>query len=232
MHATRDPKAMAKTLRQALAGRQTEISHSESLELVARQLGWRDWNTLAAQMDRPPLRLPEGWFPSGSMRDDYDMGLDEAEGCALIRYRHVSPIPISGQGSGFGTLMQGVQAEAYRGARIQLKAQIKAQDVTGAGTLWMRVDDARGRTIAFDNMETRRTDGPLLGNSGWQDRSIVLDVPDDAAAVSFGFYLRGSGSLWARRFRFGVVDASVPLTDSYGGRHRPEPVNLDFAAVA
>ena len=45
MQNPRDPKAMAKSLRQTLAERRVDISHSDSLECVARQLGWRDWNT-------------------------------------------------------------------------------------------------------------------------------------------------------------------------------------------
>ena len=75
MHTPRDPKAMAKNLRQALAERRIEITHSDSLECVARQFGWRDWNTLAAQLDRPPLRLPEGWNIGGSRSDDYEICL-------------------------------------------------------------------------------------------------------------------------------------------------------------
>ena len=66
MHPVNEPKAMAKCLRQVLAERQIEISHSDSLEFVARQLGWKDWNTLAAQLDGPALRLPEAWTVSGS----------------------------------------------------------------------------------------------------------------------------------------------------------------------
>ena len=52
-----DPKApfkdQAKRLRASLAGRGVEVSHSEALELVARQHGARDWNTLAAQPPDP-----------------------------------------------------------------------------------------------------------------------------------------------------------------------------------
>jgi small subunit ribosomal protein S1 len=44
----RDAKAMARTIRGALAARDVTISNSEALELVARMLGERDWNTLAA----------------------------------------------------------------------------------------------------------------------------------------------------------------------------------------
>ena len=46
----RDSKAMASSLRDALATRSVSISHSESLELVAKILGVRDWNELSAQI--------------------------------------------------------------------------------------------------------------------------------------------------------------------------------------
>jgi len=43
-------KTMAKSLRNSLAGRNVSLSHSTSLELVARQLGFADWNTLSAKL--------------------------------------------------------------------------------------------------------------------------------------------------------------------------------------
>jgi hypothetical protein len=44
----RDAKAMAQTIRAALAARGVKISIGESLELVAKALGAADWNTLSA----------------------------------------------------------------------------------------------------------------------------------------------------------------------------------------
>lgn len=44
----RDAKAMAQSLREALAAKTISITHSESLELVSRMLGAPDWNTLSA----------------------------------------------------------------------------------------------------------------------------------------------------------------------------------------
>ena len=52
----RDAKAMARTLREALAAKDVKISNSEALELTARMLGERDWNTLAAAIDATRLR--------------------------------------------------------------------------------------------------------------------------------------------------------------------------------
>ncbi|WP_425098714.1 glyoxalase superfamily protein [Tropicibacter sp. S64] len=45
-------KAQAKALRQALQAAGTPVSHAQALELVARQHGARDWNTLSARLDR------------------------------------------------------------------------------------------------------------------------------------------------------------------------------------
>ena len=44
----RDAKAMAQTLRDALKSKSISISHSESLELIAKALGVSDWNVLSA----------------------------------------------------------------------------------------------------------------------------------------------------------------------------------------
>ncbi|MFZ7092886.1 glyoxalase superfamily protein [Primorskyibacter sp. 2E233] len=43
-------KAQAKALRRALQAEGTAVSHARSLELVARQYGARDWNTLHARL--------------------------------------------------------------------------------------------------------------------------------------------------------------------------------------
>lgn len=232
MHSPRDPKAMAKSLRQALAERRIDLSHGDSLECVARQLGWRDWNTLAARLARPALRLPEDWTIGGTRVGDYDMGLDPEENCGLIRYREFLPEPgPDGPDAGFGALRQSFQADRYHGQRLELAAQLKAHEVTGIAALWMRVTTEGGQTLAFDNMDGRRAGGPLVGTAGWQDRAIVLDILPGAHAIHFGFFLRGGGRAWARRFRFAEVDASVPVTDRNVPR-RSAPANLDFAAVA
>ena len=47
-----EAKAMAKRLRSALAAEAIEVSHSASLELIAAELGHRDWNTASAILER------------------------------------------------------------------------------------------------------------------------------------------------------------------------------------
>ncbi|HEY2528041.1 MAG TPA: LON peptidase substrate-binding domain-containing protein [Xanthobacteraceae bacterium] len=46
----RDAKAMAQTLRETLKAKSIAITHGESLELVAKILGFHDWNELSARI--------------------------------------------------------------------------------------------------------------------------------------------------------------------------------------
>jgi hypothetical protein len=67
----RDAKAMAQTLREVLNAKSVSLTHSEALELIARILGCRDWNALAAkiqsssgQTGSPAASPPAGNSPS------------------------------------------------------------------------------------------------------------------------------------------------------------------------
>lgn len=234
MRTFRDAKAMAKALREGLRDRKIELSHSDCLELVALQFALKDWNTLAARIEsdgsQKALRLPEGWITSGSRESDYDMGTDAEEpGVAHIRYKQVpgerAPALTS---DGFGTLMQSFSAEALRGKRLMLRAELRARNVAGAVTLWLRIDGAQRQLLRFDNMEQRAEDGVLKGTTDWTPRSIVLDIPEEAQSVNFGFYLRGTGSASARGFAITEVGDEVIAT----GNWRPDrtaPFNLDFS---
>ena len=54
----RDAKLMAKALRQALADRDVDLSHSETLEIVARQFGFDQWNILSAKLEQTTASPP------------------------------------------------------------------------------------------------------------------------------------------------------------------------------
>lgn len=59
-------KAQARRLRKALEAEGNFVSHSEALELLSRQMGYRDWNTLsAAAGNRPDTPLAVGGRVSG-----------------------------------------------------------------------------------------------------------------------------------------------------------------------
>src|SRR5262252_9751485 len=62
----RDAKAMAQALREALKTKSVTLTHSESLELVATILGFRDWNVLSAtiQSEIKPAANPGSTIPA------------------------------------------------------------------------------------------------------------------------------------------------------------------------
>jgi hypothetical protein len=91
----RDAKAMAHTLRAALAARGLKITVSESLELIATAFGAADWNTLSAmigasaarEMSPPAPPSVQRPSPSGRMvfSADLEATLHRAVACANQR---------------------------------------------------------------------------------------------------------------------------------------------------
>lgn len=50
-------KQMAKSLRTSLEARGHEVTHATALEMVAQQLGYKDWNTASARLPHEAPRL-------------------------------------------------------------------------------------------------------------------------------------------------------------------------------
>lgn len=72
----RDAKAMAQTLRQTLKERSVSLTHSESLELIAKVFGFADWNVLSARIQADPSptggmlqHMPALRMPAMPLRD-------------------------------------------------------------------------------------------------------------------------------------------------------------------
>lgn len=189
--------------------------------------------------------LPKGWAnftPANAHSDDYVMNLDMTEKHSGKASAHIKMI--AAKSEGFSTLSQAVGAENYRGKRVRLSAFVKAMDVEH-GALWFRVDTSEN-VVGFDNMDKR----PITGSTGWGKYQIVLDVPQDALVMPFGFMLIGKGDLWADDFQLEIVGPDVPVTNLVDavkelpspykdaeGRERlkrmvdrstPAPVNLGF----
>ncbi|MBD8067343.1 hypothetical protein IC608_17900, partial [Devosia sp. PTR5] len=113
MHSFMDAKLMAKLLRQALAERSIEITHSDSLELVSRQFGMANWNMLSARIDRastPEGTLPDGWFKAGKSPHLYDTRVDHENGSTVVIAARPEMLH-DVRGDDFCTVMQSVDAE-------------------------------------------------------------------------------------------------------------------------
>ncbi|GAB2841989.1 hypothetical protein GCM10027277_06300 [Pseudoduganella ginsengisoli] len=155
---------------------------------------------------QPNTRLAPPWMTAGKTPEQYDSGRDVdgsqsgTPGAVYIRHAH-------GSGDSWGTLMQQFSAEAYKGKRVRFEADVMTRDVTDWSGLWMRVDSKGNYSSAFYNSQ----DQPIKGTTGWQHRSVVLDVDDTGEAISFGVIGAGKGETWLRNLQFGIVGDDVPV---------------------
>lgn len=151
--------------------------------------------------------LPEGWIPSGSHPQDYEMGIDpdtahKGKTSGTIRSK-------SNKARGFGMLMQLLRADKYRGKRLLFSGYIKTKNLKQWAGLWMRVDGERYKPLAFDNMQDR----PISGDTDWKKYIIVLDVPENAITIGFGVMMMGAGQVWADDLKFETVGPDILVTD-------------------
>jgi hypothetical protein len=76
----------------------------------------------------------------------------------------------------------------------------------------MRVDGERGQRLGLDNMQNR----PIKRTTDWTKYEIVLEVPVNSIALTFGVVLAGKGEVWADDLRIEVAGPDVPTSDVYG----------------
>jgi hypothetical protein len=150
-----------------------------------------------------PEPLPSAWTVSGPAPQKFAAGIDQdlgVKGAKFLRNK-------TGDANTWGALTQVISAQNYLGQRIRFRAMVKTQDVNGWAGLWMRVDNRAGRSAAFYNS----VDKPIKGSTDWQERSVVLDVPQDAVVIAFGVINNGSGQVWIDRLGFEQVGQNVPV---------------------
>jgi hypothetical protein len=128
-----------------------------------------------------------------------------------------SRIP-SGDDNSWAALTQGISPQNYAGQRIRFRARVRTQDVGNWAGLWMRVDGQSRPGVAFYNSQ----DKPIKGTTDWQERSVVLDVPQDATAIVFGVIGAGKGTVWIDQLALDTVGQDVPV-DSMQPQRPPCP---------
>ncbi|MBX9625028.1 MAG: hypothetical protein K2X82_14570 [Gemmataceae bacterium] len=174
---------------------------------------------------------PAGWGGGGK---GYELAVDKDVKHAGKASGTVKAV--DAEEGGFGTLTQAFAADNYKGKRVRMTAHVKTKDVDGWAGLWLRADGAEKINLAFDNMMDR----PVKGTTDWKKYEVVLDIPDDAGAIFFGFLVSGAGQGWVDGFKFEVVGKDVKTTgpeiepaDRPDGTTLPkdlpkDPANLDF----
>jgi hypothetical protein len=163
--------------------------------------------TTIAAASLPPIAfesLARGW--SGPRNTSYRAAVD-----AEVKHgggRSFCVQSIADEPQSFGNVMQTIAADEFRGKRLRLSGFVRAENIEGRAGLWMRVDGRETSSLAFDNMQTR----PIRGTSDWQEYEIVLDLPAEAAAISFGALLAGKGRLWIDDLKLAAVGEETTVT--------------------
>ncbi len=102
----------------------------------------------------------------------------------------------------FGVAAQSVPAEGLRGCTLRWSGQVSTDLAADAwAALWVRVDDAAGRPLAFDNMAGR---GPR-GRTDWARIDLAAAVGEAAETVWVGALVVGAGTAWFGDLRFEVA---------------------------
>ncbi|MGA2018521.1 MAG: hypothetical protein ABSH26_16375 [Opitutaceae bacterium] len=170
-------------------------------------------------------KAPLGWWKNGSKPAAYVVGVDKEKTHDGLPSAYAKSIEPSIEG--FGGMMQMCDAHGFLGKRLRFSAWVKTEDANDGGVhLWFRIDAKEGGAmLGFDNMDSR----PVKGTTDWKNYSIVLDVPSNAGALAFGFFIDGTGRTWVSGVKLEEVGLDVPCTGAPEKKWPAAPVNLNFA---
>lgn len=128
----------------------------------------------------------------------------------------------------WASLLQKIDAKAYRGRRLTLRGYLKGDSVKGWAGLWLRIDGPNEETLGFENSDKT----PIRGTTDWTPYLIEMDVPLKAQEIHFGLLLAGGGDVRIDTLELtssGPTKPAQPIISHLRARALPsEPSNLDF----
>lgn len=158
------------------------------------------------------IKNSSDWHYRGSKAESYEMGSDAgAEKNNQTVYK-IKSIP--SKTNGFGTIMKTIQPNAFLGKTVKMTAYVKSENVKSWAGLWMRVDYYTAAVLAFDNMQRR----PIKGTKDWTKYEVILYVPTEATAISYGVLLNETGQILFKDVAIEIVDDSLEETGQNKGR--------------
>jgi len=215
--------------------RSAEAEKRESVRLATppseppRVIATQEPPVIQAPVETPgvTIKAPAGWSKNGSKPGAYVVGVDQNQTYAGLPSAYVKSLESSIDG--FGGMMQMNAPDEFAGKRVRYSGWVKTEDANDGGAhLWFRVDGKQtGASLQFDNMDNR----PIKGTTDWQQYSIVVDVPQEATALAYGFFVAGTGQMWVSGTKIEEVPAEVPSTNLINNQARTlpkTPVNLNF----
>lgn len=168
--------------------------------------------------------LPEGWFKAGTKKENYTVHVDDQ-----IKYNGAKSVGIrSNEGlkkkRSFATVMQRINAKAYRNKKIKISAQIKSEDIKGWAGLWFRIDGhSKREMLGFDNMNDRK----IRGTSDWTKYEIIMDVPENSRVLNYGVLLSGKGKVWFDDFNIEIMNELSVENGKWKSKMSPENIGFE-----
>jgi C-terminal processing protease CtpA/Prc len=137
-----------------------------------------------------PGEAPPGWI-SPTVKYGYTAALSTEKPKQGKQCVRLSGPSATGEGGGFGNVMQTIDATPYRGKRVRFRGAVRIEGEAASAALWMRVDRAAKQRGFFDNMQDR-----LIHSNEWAYYEISGDVDSDAETLNVGMMLQREGSAW------------------------------------
>lgn len=193
----RDAKAMAHGLRDALKGRAIEITHSESLELIAKAFGYDNWNIFAAKIEAAER---SGGPPPVSPKRSRDSTSSEALPTLALPHEMTidiqAPSPeVPPQYAAFVGKWGG-----YWGG--ELASNVYVTNITPAG-------DASG-VYAWGTSSFVETPGAINFRARMKGESLCWG--DFAEGIGFEFKVMPDGKLKCERYNHGAQQGDVVMS--------------------
>jgi len=140
---------------------------------------------------------------SSNPRTAFEAGTEKTDGAAG-ESNFIRALANDDQERQSGDFSRWLAADSYHGKRIRISTKLKTSAV-----------DRASCTLAVwnDSRVLQSADGTSRSGSGaWQDCSVVMQIPDSATRLRIGFYLRGTGEVWADQFNLEEVGRDVQET--------------------
>ncbi|MBX9668541.1 MAG: hypothetical protein K2X93_13030 [Candidatus Obscuribacterales bacterium] len=169
-------------------------------------------------------RHPRFWRVDSDNQSDCDLSVDES-----VTYDGQRSCFLRNEGkesTSSAEMIQTMGAVEYRGKRIRFSAKIKAENLLGEASLFVRILDTIPSMILRDEMDGRR----ITGTHDWVELDVVIDVPSEARYINFGALLKGNGGIWIADLAISEVSKGVALTENgfTGCTAFPEPTNFEL----
>lgn len=160
------------------------------------------WGLCALWSHFGPSRVPANWSFATSQPKIYRMGYDKVANSQTPRSLVIRSLKPSAEG--FAGLSQKCDATPYRGQRVRISVWIKTDGANGAAQFYFLVNDQAGDKLAYG------ADG-VGGSRYWRQYAAVVDVPEEAATLSYSMMLLGSGKACFNDLQINVVPNTVNL---------------------